>query len=202
MANKQQYASVSDVLRDIAPDDAFQTEFDQHIAERSVIKQLLALRATLGLSQQDIADRIGSGCTQGKISKLENAKDADVRLGNLQAYADAVDCGFTAQPMPRHLKPVDKVKIHAVAIKKHMDDLAQLARSDEKIAHGVAGFFYECFVNVFLMMGDSARQLPLCPDGSPYFQFHLDGVEGKEEETPTAQESRSEIEGAPKAITP
>ncbi len=202
MANKQQYTSVSEVLRDIAPDDTFQAEFDRHIAERSVIKQLLALRATLGLSQQDIADHIGSGCTQGRISKLENAKDADVRLGNLQAYADAVGCDFMAQPMPRYLKPVDKVKIHAVAIKKNMDDLAQLARSDEEIAQGVAGFFYECFVNVFLLMGDSARQLPLCPDGSPYFQFHLNDVESKEEETPAAQESCSETEGAPKAIAP
>ena len=174
MATKQ-CASVSEVLRDIAPDDAFQAEFDQRVAERRLIKELLVLRAARGLSQRNIAEHIG--CTQSRISKLENAKDADVRFGDLQAYADAVGCDLAVEPVPRELEPVDRVKCHAVAIKKHMDDLAQLARSDEKIAEGVAAFFGECFLNVTLMLCDSATRLPLRPDSSPYFRIQIMGEE-------------------------
>ena len=171
MADKKQYASVSDALRDVAPDDAFQADFDQHVAERRLIKELLILRAARGLSQHDVAGFIG--CSQGRISKLENAKDADVRFGYLQEYADAVGCDLVAQPVPRDMKPVDKVKGLTFAIKRHMDDLAQLAKTDEKIASGVAGFFHELFVNFTLMLGDSAKQLPRRSDESPYFDLQL-----------------------------
>ncbi len=197
MADKQQYSSVSEVLRDIAPDDAFQAEFDQHVAERRLIKELLALRAARGLSQRNVADHIG--CTQSRISKLEYAKDADVRFGDLRAYADAVGCDLAAQPIPRELQPVDKVKCHVHAIKEHMNDLARLARSDEKIAKGVAGFFGECFLNFSLMLGDSARRLPLCSDASPYFRIEISSIESEQEEQ--APECHSDPESTPQAIT-
>ena len=171
MADKKQYTSVSDVLRDVAPDDAFQADFDQHVAERRLIKELLALRAVRGLSQREVADFIG--CSQGRISKLENAKDADVRFGDLRAYAKAVECDLVAQPIPHDMKPVDKAKGLAFAIKRHMDDLAQLAKTDERIAAGVAGFFHELFVHFTLMLGDSAKQLPRRSDESPYCDLQL-----------------------------
>jgi len=192
----KQYASVSDVLRDVAPDNAFRAEFDQRIAARRLIKELLALRGARGLSQRNIADHIG--CTQSRISKLENAKDADVRFGDLRAYADAVGCELAAQPMPREMEPVDKVKCHFHAIKEHMDDLAQLARLDEKIAGGVAAFFGECFLNFSLMLGDSARRLPPRSDALPYFRIEIGGIEGGQEEQ--APECHGDPESTPQAV--
>ncbi len=88
------------------------------------------------------------------------------------------------------------VKCHATAIKKHMDNLAQLARSDEKIAEGVAAFFGECFLNVTWMLCDSARRLPLRPDSSPYFRIQI-----MEEEEAPALETRGEFKGKSRAIT-
>jgi len=172
MAAKKQYASVSEVLRDAAPDKAFRKEFDEHISERQLIKRLIALRAARGLSQRDIAEKIG--CTQSRLSKLENSKDADIKLGDLKAFADAVGCDLPAWPLPRDMKPTDEVKYHTVAIMKNMDELSQLAKSDEKIAEGVARFFFELFVNFSLMLGDSAKRLPCRSDDSPYFDVRLD----------------------------
>ena len=169
---KKQYKTVSELVHDIAPDDEFRAAFDARIADRALIKELLALRAARGLSQKDIAESIG--CSQSRISKLENAKDADARLGDLRAYAAAVGCDLPAWPVSRDMKPTDKVKCHAFAIKKHMDDLAALAKSDEKITEGVARFFYDLFVNFTLMLGDSAKRLPRRSDDSPYFDLQLD----------------------------
>ena len=174
MARQKQYENVSEMLRDLAPDDAFRTEFDERVAGRRLVKQLVVLRTVQGLSQQDVASAIG--CTQSRISKLEGATDASVRLGDLKAYAEAVGCELVAKPVPRDIPSTDKVKMHAFAIKRHMDDLAQLAKSDAEIAKGVAGFFHELFVNFTLMLGDSARRLPCRPGGHPYFDLQLVGL--------------------------
>lgn len=191
MGKQKQYSSVSDLLHDVSSDKEFLAEFDAQIASRKLIKHLIGLRAARGMSQKDVADVIG--CSQSRISKLERANDSDVRLGDLKAYANAVGCDFVAHPVPLDMRPVEKVKCHAFAMKRHLDDMAKLAKADEKIAEGVAGFFYEWFVNSILMLGDSARRLPLRPGESPYFQIQINssseqekaalecGVDGAEE---------------------
>jgi transcriptional regulator with XRE-family HTH domain len=184
MVDKKQYENVSDLLRDIVPDEEFRAAFDGLVARRKLIKQLLALRAVKGMSQRDVAAAMN--CTQSRVSKLENANDEDVRLGDLRAYAEALGCEFVACAIPRDMKTVEKVKCHAFAIKKHTDDMAQLARTDEAVAEGVAKFFYELFVNLILMLGDSAKRLPLSADGEPLFRLHVETGATCDEE-PVAQ---------------
>jgi len=171
MANRKQYTSVSELVRDMAPDPEFRAAFDGRVARRKLVKELLAMRAVRGLSQQDIAQKLD--CTQSRISKLENTSDDDIRVGDLRAYAEAVGCELAVCPIPRDMKPVDKVKCHAFAIKTHMDDLARLARSDEKIAEGVGGFFFELCVNFFRLLGDSEKLLPKRPNDLPYFDLQI-----------------------------
>jgi transcriptional regulator with XRE-family HTH domain len=168
MADKQQYANVSDLVQEMAPDSEFRAAFEERRAARQLIKQLLTLRAASGLSQQDIAGRID--CTQSRVSKLENSRDDDIRLGDLRAYARAIGCELVVGAMP-HLSPVDKVKGHLSAIKKHTDDLAELARSDDKIAQGVAHFFFDLVFDFSRLVGDSAKLLPKNPNDLPYFDF-------------------------------
>ncbi len=182
MAGKKKYKSVSEIIRDIEPDRQFRDEFDKYIASRKIIKQLISLRAAQGLSQKDIAEKLA--CTQSRISKLENGSDSMVKLGDLQAYAEAIGYKICAGPVPIDMKPVDAVKCHAFALKKHMDNLAELAKSDKKIAGGVANFFGECFANVFKMMSDSAKQLPLREDSTPYFKIDVRYIDGTEEQDP------------------
>ena len=187
MANKRQYTRVSELVHDMAPDPEFGAAFDQRVARRRLIKELLAMRAVKGLSQQDIAGKLD--CTQSRISKLESSTDDDIRLGDLRAYAEAVGCGLMVGAVPRDLKPVDKVKGHVFAIKKHTDDLAKLARSDEKIAEGVARFFFELVVNFSRLVGDSVKQLPKNSNDVPYFDFGLQVKVVEQEDRPSDQET-------------
>jgi len=165
MAKKQQYASVAELVHATAPHEEFKQAFDEAVEQRKLIERLLVLRAKRGLSQKDIAERMN--CTQSRVSKLENAIDGDVRLGDLRAYADAVGCDLIACPIPHDMEPVEMVKCHTITIKKHTDDLAELARTDEAIAEGVASFFIELLANFMWMLGDSAKRLPTRPDGTP-----------------------------------
>ncbi len=183
MASKKKYTNVAELVRDTVPDEEFHAAFEEHVAQRKLIKRLVALRAARGMSQSDVAAKMA--CSQSRVSKLENATDEEMRLGDLRAYAKAVGCDLVACPIPHDMKPVDTVKYHTVTIKKHTDDLAELAKADESIAEGVAGFFFELFANFIWMLGDSAKRLPLRSDGTPRFRVKAK-LEVDDDEKPPA----------------
>src|SRR6185369_3308361 len=85
---KTQYPSVADMVRGLSNDKAFAEDVVKEIEARNILRQLMALRAAQGLSQEDIAEKIK--CTQSRVSKLESANDIDLRIGDLQEYADAL----------------------------------------------------------------------------------------------------------------
>ena len=177
MADTKIYTSVSEIVREMSPDREFSDDFEDRVARQRLIKHLLVTRAIRGFSQQDIAKSLG--CTQSRVSKLESLDDDELRVGDLRSYAKTVGLEFTAGFVPHDMNPVDKVKCHVFTIKKHMDDLALLARTDEKIAEGAGGFFFELFTNFVRLVGDSAKLLPHRSDDSPYFSV-LVGEECKE----------------------
>ena len=86
--SRKRYKSVVEMTRDLSDDSSFADEVERTIAARRLVKTLLVLRACKGLSQKDIADKLGS--TQSRISKLEASTDDALRIGDLRAYADAL----------------------------------------------------------------------------------------------------------------
>ena len=99
----KQYASVAELVRDVAPDIETRDASEKRIAGRKLVKHLMAMRAVRELSQKDIANQLD--CTQSRISKLEQSLDDEVRLGDFRAYAKAVECEFIAAIQPRDVKP-------------------------------------------------------------------------------------------------
>lgn len=80
------YRSVSEMVHDTDPEVA--DAFDEHLAERRIIKQLVVHRVVKGLSQKDIAQRMR--CTQSRISKLESSTDGELSIDEIRSYAAAV----------------------------------------------------------------------------------------------------------------
>lgn len=154
-AEKKHYRSVAEMVRDVVEDKTFADDFDARLAERQVIKYLLALRSVRGISQQKVAQMLA--CTQSRVSKLENGVDADLRLGDLVRYAGAL--GFKTEILlaPNGWTMADEVKYHASCIKKHLDNLAAFATTDHTIAKGVAGFLNEAHFNLVRIVQDAAR---------------------------------------------
>jgi transcriptional regulator with XRE-family HTH domain len=56
--------------------------------QRELVDRLVEVRQTLGLSQTEVAARMGT--SQSAVARLERG-DADVRLSTLQRYAAALD---------------------------------------------------------------------------------------------------------------
>jgi len=54
-------------------------------AKTKLIDQLILARVAAGLTQSQMAAKLR--CSQSRISKIEDSQDADLSLGDIQAYA-------------------------------------------------------------------------------------------------------------------
>ena len=88
MFKTKTYRSIVEMVRDTADDPSLVSDLERHIFERRLVSQLFVSRCVQGLSQKDVAEKMG--CTQGRISKLEASRDEDLRLGDIQGYAQAL----------------------------------------------------------------------------------------------------------------
>jgi transcriptional regulator with XRE-family HTH domain len=175
MNKKMTHASVPQMVRETT-DAPFADAFEARLHRRRIVKDLMVLRAGRGLSQGDIASKMG--CSQSRISKLESSTDFDLTLGDLARYAGAVGFRVGVVLEPRDTTVVERVKNLAFQIKHELDRLAGLAAGDQKIARGVAGFFNEAFFNLVRILQGSAEKLPCDPeDGEPLISFEIHGGE-------------------------
>jgi len=160
---------ISEIFRDPELDPEVRDEVEKELEARRLIRRLITMRAAAGLSQSQIAERMG--CSQGTISKLEHSKDDDLTLGDIKAYAEAVSGAFKWAVTPNDLTPVDQVKEHALAIDGHMRSMAKLAHVDDNIAKSVVKFFGEVLFGMYRLIGDAASQLPPQQEGNPRLEL-------------------------------
>jgi transcriptional regulator with XRE-family HTH domain len=157
MFKKKTYRSVVEMARDVGGDAAFADDLGRHIAERRLVGRLSALRCARGLSQKDVAERMG--CTQGRVSKLEASRDDDLSLGDIRSYALALGL-TTVVGLEGGQSAAARVKFHHARIKSEVDRLTKLAVGDETIAAGIARFFDEAAVNFLTTLEDATKKLP------------------------------------------
>src|SRR5207248_10446034 len=131
----------------------------ERLSRRQLIKVLTVLRSRAGLSQQELAQKLGR--TQSKVSKLEGSDDADVRLGDVVDYAVAVGHEVRVFLVPKGQTIVEEAKMHAFVIKRLLNRLAELAGDDEATPDGVSGFLSEAFYDLGKVVGSAARLPPL-----------------------------------------
>jgi DNA-binding XRE family transcriptional regulator len=68
-------------------------------AEFSLLRQLLAARKRAGLTQEEVAQRMGT--TRSAISRLEGSRKHLPALSTLRRYADVLGCDVEIQLVPR-----------------------------------------------------------------------------------------------------
>jgi transcriptional regulator with XRE-family HTH domain len=153
---KKRYDGVSQMVREMEEKD-FAEAFDKRLEERDMMKRLLLCRIRNGMSQEEVADKMG--CSQSKVSKLEASKDGDLQVGDLVKYAVAI--GLHPQfAFFSEVGTASMVKHHFFETKALLEQLVKMAQGDPVIGKGVAGFFTEAFVNYLDMLAKSAKSLP------------------------------------------
>jgi transcriptional regulator with XRE-family HTH domain len=187
-AGRKTYHSVSEMVRDLSEDKEFAEDADRSIRERNLVAHLMALRASQEKSQKDIAQAMG--CTQSRVSKLENGKDNDLRIGDFHLYADALGLEMMIVLAKKNRTIADEIKFHALSMKRLLDRLTKLAETDKTIARGVESFIAgEAYYNITKMLLEaaakarkSAKSVPPRKNGAvPSIQIEIQDDESEQE---------------------
>lgn len=94
------------------------------IGPRKPVRVFLAeWREDLGLSQQDVGNRIEPPVDKGTVSRWENAKPGGLSLGVIAAYAEAL--GRSAAEMYR--PPDNRPSLDAMASDLPLDEVEKVA---------------------------------------------------------------------------
>jgi transcriptional regulator with XRE-family HTH domain len=153
----KRYASVTDLVRDTT-DTAFAEEFEKHLADRRLVRALAVLRGARGLSQVQLAAKLG--CGQSKISKMESSADADLNFGDILRYVDAMDRTLLITLTPPIHTGRERICYHTACIKRALEELERLASDDKSSSMGVARFAIKTIANLVRMIEESIGNLP------------------------------------------
>lgn len=195
------HRSVTDMVRDLLTDDPeFVNEFETRLSNRQLVKALAVIRARAGLSQQELAAKVG--CSQSKISKLESGNDADLRFGDIAAYLQATNHEARIFLVAGGGSLVDEVKMHAYQIKQLLDRLIELAGTDGAMTKGVATFIEEAAFNltrITKMAVDAVPKLP--PEPSRPVHIETPDPENGTAANPPTRSSRRKTAPSSKAAS-
>lgn len=134
----------------------FAAQLETHLQERTVSRALFVLRNREQLTQAELAQRMS--CPQSRVSKLEHATNASLRMGDLEDYLTSLGYALELRVV-RKANAVDRIKCSVFEINAQLEHLAELAQKDAQIRKGVGRFFSEYFANVVALFADSMRKL-------------------------------------------
>lgn len=80
--------------------EGFKKAYEELEEEYALAREMLAARARLGLSQEAVAELMGT--TKSSISRLESAGKHAPSLTTLKKYAHAVGCHLEIKFVPEH----------------------------------------------------------------------------------------------------
>ncbi len=139
------HRSVTEMVTDLSDDEAFAAGVEAELNGRALIRQLTAIRCTQGLSQQDMARELG--CTQSRVSKMEAGPDADLKFGDIQAYARALGLAVGVDLRRADMTLVDRIKRDTLTTRDTLQHIAALSCGDSVMVDGLRGFMYELLAN-------------------------------------------------------
>ena len=166
------YATVEALLRGEGVPEEVQAKVNELGSETRLVHQLSLLRHKAGITQEEMAKRLG--VTQSAISKLESGLDEDLRLGDIREYSRASGARL-AIVFGKRLTHVEAVKLHAEGIRKHLSALAELAHGDQELDRAIQGFFGEAFFNILHILSKCSNELPMNGNG---FEIELRSLDG------------------------
>jgi transcriptional regulator with XRE-family HTH domain len=154
-ALKKSHHSVKEMLKDIGADSDVIAAVEE-VHRQNVTNALAKIRLSKGLTQKEMARLLK--CTQGRISKLETGRDADLRLKDLSDYAEATNVSLSVTIGKQNC--AEAIKHHLLTVKQHIDQLVSLDDgNDAALTHGLQRFLDEVLWNAARLIGSSKRAL-------------------------------------------
>ena len=161
---EKRVSPVLEMVRDTVPDEDFKDKSDGYSADYGVSRSLTALRCSHDVTQEELADR--AGCTQSKISRIENSSNDRLKLDDLAMYARAFNMRVSIDFAPES-SSTDATERLARQIRNGLDNVAAKVRREGAADEG-AKEAYETFLFEMLdLFMDNLEGLRACRNGSP-----------------------------------
>jgi transcriptional regulator with XRE-family HTH domain len=128
--------NVLELAETVGQSNAFANDLAEHLAKRVLVDKLASLRAVKGLTQKEIATKIGY--SQSQVSKMEASEDFDLNLGSIVRFAEATGHCLEITLFDNEATAVDRVKHHTLCINRLTDQLARPASSANRLPQATA----------------------------------------------------------------
>jgi transcriptional regulator with XRE-family HTH domain len=94
--------ALKDIKARLLADPEVQAEYERLAPEFEIANTLVRARAKAGLSQKEIAERMGT--TQSAVARIESGKTS-LRTATIQRYAEAIGCRVELKLVPAKPSP-------------------------------------------------------------------------------------------------
>ena len=159
--NQKHLTQIAQLAADLSGDASMAESVVKHDRATRFVSALADRRVSSGLTQKDIASRMGVSVST--ISRLEDSCDADVRLGDLISYANAVGINVSLLMEDSSLPVAARIKNCVLLVSEGLQHLAQLAsksQGDRDIIDGINRFRGEVLYNFLLRFVESGVVMP------------------------------------------
>lgn len=109
------------------------TLLEQRRSITQISKALITKRATKGITQKNIADKIGK--PQSFLSRFEQCDDFDMKIGDVVKIAWAMDCGVMMHIM-ENPNIANMVKWYAQQLELCLKQLIEISGDDKEMIEG------------------------------------------------------------------
>ena len=153
---EERYASVLEMVRDTVPDETFHDELEGHLADYNVSRTLCALRCSQNMTQAELAKR--AGCTQSKISRIENSRNDRLKLNDLAIYARAFNMQVSID-FAQESSTADAIGRLARQITSGLDEVAERVKQEGAADEGAKKPYEEFLFNMLDLFMDNLEGL-------------------------------------------
>jgi transcriptional regulator with XRE-family HTH domain len=145
MAAGRTYSSVSELYAKHASAEECDS-FVKFLNSRKLSKTLFTLRSKAGLTQKELAEKIG--ITQSKVSKIEHSQDVTLTIGDILQYCEGLNLQLHIGLMPDGMSLVNRVKFHWIELQKHLDTIQEISKGDSAMENAARDFTLEAAHNI------------------------------------------------------
>ncbi len=157
MTMAKQFRNVTELIKGLSEGEEFKKAAAQKLSENGLGKFLAFLRCSHRLTQAELAAKLD--CSQGRISKIESAKDDELTIKDFLEYGKALGLELEVGFRSKNTRYVDMVKFHAFQMQTYLKLIADLANEDAALEAGVLNFHVETLVNARRMILDSMTKV-------------------------------------------
>lgn len=161
MKTKSKNTAVS-VLADICDDQTLSAEVERELRETRFATMMVENRVRKGLTQKDIADRMG--VSSSTVSRLENSRDAELQYGEVESYLKALDLDLSVTVFDKNMSTTDWIKYNVFEIQRlleHLTTIAKECNDDPTIVDGISKFRGEVLFNFLVKYQSSGEGFPV-----------------------------------------